>query len=75
MRIQMILPTILAIGAMPIVSSAQEPMTATQVVDKVVARQAQMQMLRRYSPLVETYIQMVRPNKELGAVLANDKYF
>jgi hypothetical protein len=76
MRIQMILPTILAIGAIPIVSSAQEPMTATQVVDKVVAQeQAQMQMLRRYSPLVETYIQMVRPNKELGAVPANDKYF
>jgi hypothetical protein len=82
MRIQMILPTILAFGAMPWAAAAQETppvpqsTTVTQVVDKLVAQeQAEIQMLRRYSPLVETYIQTVRPDKELGAVPAHDKYF
>src|SRR3989442_8439738 len=34
-----------------------------------------MNTIRRYSPLVETYIQMVRPDKALGAVPDSDKYF
>lgn len=83
MRIRMLLPAILALGAMPFAAVAQEPGTATQepatvtqAVDKVVAKeQAQMQMMRRYSPLVETYIQTVRPDKDLGAVPDGDRYF
>src|SRR5215471_6926737 len=47
-----------------------------QAVDKIVAQeQAEVQSLRRYSPLVETYIQLVRPDKELGAVPDGDRYF
>jgi hypothetical protein len=82
MRMQMVLPVILAFGAMTLAAAAQQSATATQAttvtqaVDKVVAQeQAEMQMLRRYSPLVETYIQTVRPDKERGAVPAHDKYF
>ena len=46
------------------------------MVDKIVTQeQAEVQMLRRYSPLVETYIQTVRPDKELGSVPDGDRYF
>src|SRR5215467_14567028 len=56
-------------------AGAQEP-TIAQAVDKIVAQeQAEVQVLRQYSPLVETYIQLVRPDKELGAVPAGDRYF
>jgi len=56
-------------------AGAQEP-TIAQAVDKIVAQeQAEVQALRQYSPLVETYIQLVRPDKELGAVPDGDRYF
>src|SRR5215475_4776276 len=56
-------------------TSAQE-LTVAQAVDKIVAQeQAEVQLLRQYSPLVETYIQLVRPDKELGAVPDGDRYF
>src|SRR5579862_1163868 len=75
MRICNILPAILALTAMPVVAAAQEP-TVAQVVDKIIAQeQAEVQSLRGYSPLVETYIQFVRPDKELGAVPDGDRYF
>ena len=75
MRICKIFPAILALTAMPVVAAAQEP-TVTQVVDKIIAQeQAEVQSLRGYSPLVETYIQFVRPDKELGAVPDGDRYF
>jgi len=54
---------------------AQE-LTVAQAIDKIVAQeQAEVQTLRQYSPLVETYIQLVRPDKELGAVPDGDRYF
>jgi len=54
---------------------AQE-LTVAQAVDKIVAQeQAEVETLRHYSPLVETYIQLVRPDKELGAVPDGDRYF
>jgi Peptidase family M48 len=47
-----------------------------QVVDRIVTQEkAEMQMLRQYAPLVETYIQMMRPDAKLGPVPAGDKYF
>lgn len=56
-------------------TAAQEP-TVAQAVDKIVAQeQAEVQTFRQYSPLVETYIQLVRPDKELGAVPDGDRYF
>src|SRR5215467_11511803 len=57
-------------------STAAEEPTVAQAVDRIVAQeQAEVQMLRQYSPLVETYIQLVRPDKELGAVPDGDRYF
>ena len=37
--------------------------------------QAEVQTLRQYTPLVETYIQNLRTDKDLGAVPAGDRYF
>jgi peptidase M48-like protein len=67
--------SILAAGVLPLRATAQEP-TVAQAVDKIVAQeQAEVQTLRQYSPLVETYIQLVRPDKDLGAVPDGDRYF
>jgi hypothetical protein len=71
-----ILPLALAFGAFPLAAAAQQQTTMSQVVDKIVSQeQVEMQMLRQYSPLVETYIQSFRADKQLGAVPEGDKYF
>ncbi|HXO62044.1 MAG TPA: M48 family metalloprotease [Candidatus Acidoferrales bacterium] len=76
MRTRMILPAALLLGVVPFAAEARESTTVTAVVDKIVTQeQAEVQMLRGYSPLVETYIQTVRPDKELGAVIDGDRYF
>ncbi len=85
MREYTVLPAILALGAMPFAATAQapatatltqEPATVTEVVDKIVAQEhAEMNTIRRYSPLVETYIQTVRPDKALGSLPDGDRYF
>ncbi len=47
-----------------------------RVVDRVLAREAEnTNALRTYSPLVETYLQNMRPDKELGLVPYGDQYF
>jgi hypothetical protein len=57
-------------------TTAQQPMTASEVVDKIISQeQAEVQLIRQYSPLVETYIQNVRPDRQFGAVPDGDKYF
>jgi hypothetical protein len=76
MRSLKILPVILVLGAIPIAATAQQPTTLSEVVDKIVRQeQVEVQLLRQYSPLVETYIQNIRADKQLGAVLDGDKYF
>jgi peptidase M48-like protein len=72
------LPVVLALGAMPLAAFAQQPtaLSKVEIVDKVVAQeQAEVRSLRQYSPLVETYIQNLRPDKQQGQVLDTDKYF
>ena len=76
MRALKILPMALALGALPLTAVPQQQPKLTEVVDKIVAQeQAEMQSLRQYSPIVETYIQILRSNKDLGAVTKGDKYF
>jgi len=66
----------LALSAMPLGASAQQPESTGQVLDRIVAQeQAEVQLLRQYSPLVETYIQYLRPGKETVALPNGDKYF
>ena len=55
---------------------ADQARTMEQVTDRVVKAEQQMNSdVRKYSPLVETYIQNLRPDTELGFVPAGDKYF
>ncbi len=67
MRSLKILPAILVLSAMPLTATAQQPATLSEVVDKIVRQeQVEVQLLRQYSPLVETYIQNIRADKQLG---------
>src|ERR1700675_3286505 len=50
--------------------------TMEEVIDRVTARENELnQEIRKYSPLVETYIQNLKPDKDLGSAPAGDKYF
>ena len=75
MRISKLLFAALTLCAMPL--AAQTTSNALdQVVDKIVTQEnADVQALHKYSPLVETYIQEMRPDASLGSVPSGDKYF
>jgi Peptidase family M48 len=66
----------LAFCLIPDTATAQQPSTEKEVVDRILAQEhVEMHLLRQYSPLVETYIQFVRPDKQSGEVPGGDKYF
>jgi len=47
-----------------------------QAIDRIIAREHdQMAAFRRYNPIIETYIQDLKPDKELGEVPVHDHYF
>ena len=76
MRILKTVLVVLALGALPLRAAAQQNGAVDQVVDRIISQeQAEMNSLRAYSPMVETYIQNLRGDKDLGAVPAGDKYF
>jgi len=59
-------------GAKP----ADQARTMDDVIDRVITNENRAnQQIRQYSPLVETYIQNLKPDKDLGYVPAGDKYF
>ena len=72
-------PTPVAETAPPPPSPAirpQQPLTPEEVLDRIIAQeQAEVGLVQQYSPLVETYIQYIRPDKMTGAVPDGDKYF
>ncbi len=75
MRILKMVWVVLALSALPLYAAPQQN-TLDQVVDRIVTQeQAEMNSLRQYSPLVETYIQNLKGDKDLGAVPDGDKYF
>ena len=50
--------------------------TMADVIDRVITNENRsIQQIRQYSPLVETYIQNLKPDKDLGYVPGGDKYF
>ncbi|HEY2548260.1 MAG TPA: M48 family metalloprotease [Candidatus Acidoferrum sp.] len=67
------------LGSGTIAKAAPEPQqarTMDQVIDRVITNENRLdQQIRQYSPLVETYIQNLKPDKDLGYVPAGDKYF
>lgn len=55
----------------PLASADQD-----QVIDRIVAReQFMIENLRHFRPMMETYLQDQRPDKELGSVPEKDEYF
>jgi hypothetical protein len=55
---------------------ADQARTMSDVIDRVITNENRAtQQIRQYSPLVETYIQNLKPDKELGYAPAGDKYF
>ncbi len=54
----------------------QQPRTMEEVIDRVVTNENRLnQDIHKYQPLVETYIQNLKTDKDLGYVPAGDKYF
>lgn len=52
------------------------PRTMEEVIQRIVLNEDRMMKeIARHQPLVETYIQNLKPDKELGFVTAGDKYF
>ena len=55
---------------------ADQPRTMDQVIDRVISNEQRLYgQMRNFSPLVETYIQNLKPDKDLCQVPAGDKYF
>jgi len=60
----------------PPAPAADQPRTMDQVLDRVISNEQHLYgQIRNYQPLVETYIQNLKPDKDLGVVPAGDKYF
>jgi len=57
-------------------AGADQPRTMDDVIDRVITNENRAnQQIRQFSPLVETYIQNLKQDKELGYVPGGDKYF
>jgi hypothetical protein len=57
-------------------SAASPVLTVNQAIDRIIAREHdENAIIRRYSPIVETYIQDMKPDKDMGAVPVRDHYF
>jgi hypothetical protein len=65
-----------AVGDTPPAPAPDQPRTMDQVLDRVINNEQHLYgQIRNYQPLVETYIQNLKPDKDLGQVPAGDKYF
>ncbi|MGA2845322.1 MAG: hypothetical protein ABSF68_07865 [Candidatus Acidiferrales bacterium] len=50
--------------------------TVDQAIDRVIAREhEEIATIRRFNPVIETYIQDMKPDKDMGAVPVKDHYF
>jgi hypothetical protein len=63
-------------------SQAQPPATSgavttvNQAIDRIIAREHdEVATIRHYNPIVETYIQDMKPDKDMGAIPVKDHYF
>ena len=54
----------------------QTPRTMDEAIDRVITNENRLYaQIKNYSPLVETYIQNLKPDKDLGYIPGGDKYF
>src|ERR1700733_5188812 len=50
--------------------------TVNQAVDRIIAREHdEIATIRRYTPIIETYIQDMKPDKDMGSIPVRDHYF
>jgi len=57
-------------------SSSVPVTTVNQAIDRIIAREHdQNTTIRRYNPIVETYIQDMKPDKDLGSIPVRDHYY
>jgi len=76
MRIIKTVLVVLALSALPLHAADTPNSALDQIVDRIVTtEQAEMNALKPFTPLVETYIQNLRGDASLGSVPAGDKYF
>jgi hypothetical protein len=70
------LTSLTAVAATAAPRPADQPRTMDEVIDRVISNENRLnQQIHQYSPLVETYIQNLKPDKDLGYAPAGDKYF
>ena len=56
--------------------TASPVVTVDQAIDRVIAREHdEVATIRRFSPVIETYIQDMKTDKEMGAIPVKDHYF
>lgn len=59
-----------------LVITPSQPGTEAEVIDRIISREHQeVATLRHFSPIVETYIQDMRPDAQLGSVPDRDHYY
>ena len=77
MRVLKIAVVVMMLAAAGLAQTASEQsMKLDQVIDRIVQQEAAfMDSLHSYSPLIETYIQETRADRELGQVPERDHYF
>jgi hypothetical protein len=57
-------------------SSPSSVTTVDQAIDRIIAREHdEVAVIRQYSPIVETYVQDMKPDAELGIVPVRDHYY
>src|SRR5271154_4716154 len=50
--------------------------TVNQAIDRMIAREHdENATIRRYNPIIETYVQDMKPDKDMGAIPVKDHYF
>jgi hypothetical protein len=60
----------------PAAAAQTPPVTVNQAIDRIIAREHQENTtIRRYKPIIETYIQDMKPDKNLGAIPVSDHYY
>jgi hypothetical protein len=76
MRIIKTVLVVLALSALPLRAVDTPNNALDQIVNRIIStEQTEMNSLKPFTPLVETYIQNLRGDNNLGAVPAGDKYF
>jgi hypothetical protein len=60
----------------PPASASGQVTTVNQAIDRIIAREHdEIATIRHYTPIVETYIQDMRPDKDMGSVPVKDHYY